>query len=223
MGSFDEIRPAKKQRSHDEPWLLSYADLVTNLMAIFIMMFSLSNVDRKKFEAVASQIGKSDTPRLREDSLDVLQKKIDVEIKNRKLQKMIKTDMTMAGLNVEFLNGVMFESASSELSQFAVNEAAPILNILSKSDKKYNLSLEGHTDDVPLKNSKRFRDNWDLSSARGVALLKKMIDLGTHETRLSVAGYSDTRPKTPVAGKKGVDLESARATNRRVVIRVYQQ
>lgn len=223
MSTFEQIGTHKKAKGKEELWLLSYADLVTNLMAIFIMMFALSNVDRAKFDTVVSQIGKSKTPKIRTDTLDDLQKKIQAEIKKRKLENLVTTSLTMSGLNVEFLNGVMFRSASSDLSPFALNEAAPILKLLAKSDAKYFLSLEGHTDDVPLKHSRRFRDNWDLSSARGVALLNKMKDLGSSEMRLSVAGYADTHPKIPVDGKSGAELEKARAANRRVVIRVFQQ
>lgn len=220
--TFEEIKSSKKPKGREELWLLSYADLVTNLMAIFIMMFALSNVDKAKFDAVTSKMGKSKTPKLRTDTLDELQKKIDAEVKKRKLNNIITTNLSMSGLNVEFSNGVMFKSASSDLSRFAIDDAGPILKLLAKSDAKYSLSLEGHTDDVPLKNSKKFRDNWDLSSARGVALLNKLKELGTAETRMSVAGYSDTRPKIPVEKKSGIELEKARAANRRVVIRVYQ-
>lgn len=222
MSSFEEVIVKKKPKHKEELWLLSYADLVTNLMAIFIMMFALSNVDKQKFDAVTSKIGKSKTPKLRTDTLDDLQKKIDAEIKAKRLEKIVTTNLSMSGLNVEFMNGVMFDSASSNLSSFAVNEARPILKLLAKSDSKYSLSLEGHTDDVPLKRSKKFRDNWDLSSARGVALLGKMKELGTLETRMNIAGYADTRPKVQVNDKSGKDLEAARAMNRRVVIRVFQ-
>lgn len=222
MSTFEEISVKKKPKGKEELWLLSYADLVTNLMAIFIMMFALSNVDKQKFDAVTSKIGKSKTPKVRTDTLDDLQKKIQAEVKRRKLEKIVAANLTMSGLNVEFMNGVMFDSASSNLSSFALGEALPILKLLARSDSKYFLSLEGHTDDVPLRNSKRFRDNWDLSSARGVALLTKMKELGAAETRLNIAGYADTRPKVPVTGKKGHELEAARAMNRRVVIRVFQ-
>lgn len=222
MSTFEEVIVKKKNKPKEELWLLSYADLVTNLMAIFIMMFALSNVDKQKFDAVTSKIGKSKTPKLRTDTLDELQKKIDAEIKNKHLENIVATNLSMSGLNVEFMNGVMFDSSSSNLSSFAVNEARPILKLLAKSDNKYSLSLEGHTDDVPLNRSKKFRDNWDLSSARGVSLLSKMKELGTLETRMNIAGYADTRPKVPVKDKSGKDLEAARAMNRRVVIRVFQ-
>lgn len=216
-GFFEAIKVQKKKKEGEPLWLLAYVDLTTNLMALFILMLAMSKVDTNKFDAVSKQV-----TRQRTDNLDDLQKKLDAEIKKRKLDKLVVTNLGMFGLNVEFLNGVMFDSASANLSSFALNEATPILGILKGTDKKYLMAFEGHTDDTPLKKSKNFKDNWALSSARGVALLDKMRSLGVPDARMNVAGFADTRPKMPIAGKTGKELEQARASNRRVVIRVYQ-
>lgn len=216
-GFFETVKVQKKKKAGEPLWLLAYVDLTTNLMALFILMLAMSKVDTNKFDAVSKQV-----TRQRTDSLDELQKRLDAEIKKRNLDKQVVTNLGMFGLNVEFLNGVMFTSASANLSPFALNEAKPLLDILSKVDKKYLLSLEGHTDDVPLSRKGKFRDNWSLSSARGVALLDKMRELGVPDLRMNISGFADTRPKIAIVGKSGKDLEAARASNRRVVIRVYQ-
>lgn len=215
--ALEAFKAHKKAKTKESMWVLTYADLVTNLLALFVMMLAMSTVNAAKFDAVSKEV-----TRQRTDSLDELQKKIDAEIKARKLENIVATDLGMFGLNVEFMNGVLFDSASATLSAFAAKEARPILEILSRTDGKYLLSLEGHTDDVPLRRNKGFKDNWALSSARGVALLSKLRELGVPDSRMSIAGFADTKPKVPVAGKEGKDLESARAANRRVVIRVYQ-
>lgn len=217
MSYFETIKVKQKSKEKEPIWLLAYADLTTNLMALFLLMLSMSTLNSQKFSAVAKEIS-----RVRTDSLDDLQKTVNAEIKKRKLEKVVSTDLGMFGLNVEFMNGVLFESASAKLSQFAIHEATPILQILGKSEKKYLLSFEGHTDDVPLKKSSPVGDNWALSSARGVAVLTMMRDLGVADERMSIAGFAETHPKIPIKGKVGKELENARAANRRVVIRVYQ-
>lgn len=201
-----------KKKQKETLWLMSYADLTTNMMALFILMLSMSQVNAQKFDALSKVITKQRT-----DSLDELKKQIDSEIAAKGLQKSVVTDLGMSGLMVEFLGGVLFEQGSDQLSPFAANEALPILQILQKTDRKYYLSFEGHTDDVG-----RDELNWALSSARGVALLNKMRELKVSPERMSVAGFGASRPKIPVAGKTGAELELARAANRRVVIRVYQ-
>lgn len=201
-----------KKKQKETLWLMSYADLTTNMMALFILMLSMSQVNAQKFDALSKVITKQRT-----DSLDELKKQIDSEIAAKGLQKSVVTGLGMSGLMVEFLGGVLFEQGSDQLSPFAANEALPILQILQKTDRKYYLSFEGHTDDVG-----RDELNWALSSARGVALLNKMRELKVSPERMSVAGFGASRPKIPVAGKTGAELELARAANRRVVIRVYQ-
>jgi chemotaxis protein MotB len=77
---------------------------------------------------------------------------------------------------------------------------------------KNPVRLEGHTDAVPI-HTARFQSNWDLSAARGIALLKVLVDrFGVSPARLSVAGYADT---APVASN---ETEEGRARNRRVDI-----
>jgi chemotaxis protein MotB len=75
-----------------------------------------------------------------------------------------------------------------------------------------SISVEGHSDAVAIHNS-RYADNWELSSARGTALLRyltKKFDIAPQ--RLSVAAYADTRPLADNASIEG------RAQNRRVDI-----
>jgi chemotaxis protein MotB len=206
------VNGRNKKKSGESLWLMSYADLTTNMMALFVMMLSMSQMNTQKFDAVSKVI-----TRQRTDSLDELKKKIDSEISKKGLQKSVVTELGMSGLMVEFLGGVLFEQGSDKLSSFAAREAAPILEILKRTDRKYFLSFEGHTDDVGKDDL-----NWALSSARGVALLNKMRDLKVPQERMSVAGFGSSRPKVSVSGKTGTALEQARAANRRVIIRVYQ-
>jgi chemotaxis protein MotB len=208
------LRPQRRTRKKngDSPWLMSYADLTTNLMALFVLMLAMSQVNVQKFDAVSQVV-----TRQRTDSLDELKKQIDAEIVAKGLSGAVSTELGMSGLQVEFIGGVLFEQGSDKLSAFAANEAAPILQILQNTDSKYLLSFEGHTDDVGGDDL-----NWSLSSARGVSLLNKMRELNVSQERMSVAGFGSARPKVSTAGKTGADLEKARALNRRVVIRVYQ-
>ncbi|NBO39177.1 hypothetical protein EBU99_11405 [bacterium] len=201
-----------KKKPRESLWLISYADLTTNLMALFILMLSMSQVSAQKFDAVSHVV-----TRQRTDSLDELKKQIDDEIQKRGLRSSVTTELGMSGLMVEFLGGVLFEQGSDKLSDFSSKEALPILQILQKTDPKYMLSFEGHTDDVGNDDV-----NWALSSARGVALLNKMRELSVAQERMSIAGFGSTHPKVTYKGKTGIELEKARAANRRVVIRVYQ-
>jgi chemotaxis protein MotB len=72
--------------------------------------------------------------------------------------------------------------------------------------------LEGHTDSVPIHNS-RFRSNWELSAARSIAMLELLTGrFGIPRERMAVAGYAETAPV------ESNETETGRARNRRVDI-----
>lgn len=218
-GSFFEqvTRARRSGNSSGQPWLMSYSDLVTNLMAIFVLLFSMSTLDTAKFDAVSTEVTRRET-----DSLAVLKRKIDEQIVQSKLQAAVRTDLGFEGLRVIFQGSSMFASASAQPIAEHITKVEPILGLFSNIDARYQISLEGHTDDVPLKKTARYEDNWALSSARGVALLSILRTKGVAVERMNVGGYADTRPVVPLKGLSPEDLAKARALNRRVVIRIFQ-
>ena len=79
------------------------------------------------------------------------------------------------------------------------------------------VQVSGHTDNVPIMFSDRFRSNWDLSSARASAVADFMLqDPNVLQSRLRVYGFADTRPATTN------DTREGRAENRRIEIEIGQ-
>jgi chemotaxis protein MotB len=78
------------------------------------------------------------------------------------------------------------------------------------------IRIEGNTDNTPI-STPEFRSNWELSTARADAVLEFMLQAGVKPTRLSVAGFADTRPIASNATAAG------RALNRRVQLVVLRQ
>ncbi len=214
-GFFETIKKPNKKSEGEPLWLLAYVDLTTNLMALFVLMLAISKVDNNKFDSIKTVI-----TRTRTDTLDLLEKRLITEIQKKNLSKMVKTQLGEFGLQVEFQGNMMFESSSDKLTQKALVQVTDLLKVLARTDKKYKLSLEGHTDDVPPKNTKQ--NNWTLSSQRGLAFLLELKKWGVPEHRMNVAGFAHTKPKVPLDGKSGVALAEARSQNRRVIVRVYQ-
>lgn len=196
---------------------MSYSDLVTNLMAIFVLLFSMSTLDAAKFDTVSSEVTQRQT-----DNLAELQKKIDAKVAQHGLTEEVRTSLGWDGLRVVFQGSSMFKSASASLIPKHVSRLAPVFEVLASSDPLYKITLEGHTDDVPLRKGSVYPDNWVLSSARGVSLLHVLEARGIPFERMSVGGYAHTRPVVDPSQLKGEELQKARALNRRVVIRVSQ-
>ena len=78
------------------------------------------------------------------------------------------------------------------------------------------IAVEGHTDDVPI-NTFAYPSNWDLSAARSVSVVRRMLNISTlRPDRVTASGFADTRPQAINSTVEG------RARNRRVEILVRQ-
>ena len=137
-------------------------------------------------------------------SLDRLNQELEQEIKDGKLQLSLEP----RGLVVSLRESAFFSSGNDSLdpsSLAIVQKLAAVIAPLPNS-----VQLEGHTDSVPIHNV-RFKSNWELSCARGIALLEAMtVRFGLNPERFSVVGRADT---APVASN---ETPEGRALNRRV-------
>jgi chemotaxis protein MotB len=79
------------------------------------------------------------------------------------------------------------------------------------------LRVDGHTDDRPLSGSGRYRDNWELSSARATSVVKFLIENGVPANRLVAAGFGEFQPLD------AADSEDARSRNRRIELKLTER
>jgi len=123
-------------------------------------------------------------------------------------------------IDVKVLKGVVFVSLSDEMmfnsGSFEIKEEAlPVLSKISKivnDYKDYDILIEGHTDNVPIKTS-FIKDNWDLSAMRATAIARFMqTDLGVNPARITAGARSEYVPKVDN------DTPEGRSTNRRTEI-----
>ena len=98
----------------------------------------------------------------------------------------------------------------------------PLLNRISDANDTLNIEIraEGHTDDKPIPMNSKFRNNWELSSARALNLVQRLSELAEMDQHyFSALGYGEFRPKIIINNiKNRSELEEARAQNRRVEI-----
>jgi chemotaxis protein MotB len=137
-------------------------------------------------------------------SLQRLNKQLEDEIDEGKVEVRLEP----RGLVVSLRESAFFPSGTDRLAA----DSSPILEKIAAVIRQLpnSIQLEGHTDSVPIHNS-RFRSNWELSCARGIALLDTMTDqFGLDRERFSVVGRADTVPVAPN------DTPDGRARNRRV-------
>lgn len=194
-------------------WLISYADLITLLVTFFILMLSMSDVQLNKFDLLRSEFSRTEV-----NDLTTVQKRLERYIEDAQLGSTVSTNLDMEGLKLQFTNTVLFDSGSAEVTPAGRAILDSTIVPLAGLDENYRFVVEGYTDDVPI-HTARFDSNWSLSAGRAIRVLEVLKAAGVDEKRLSVQGFADTRPAQ--AEVTGADLESWRARNRRVVIRVY--
>jgi chemotaxis protein MotB len=119
-------------------------------------------------------------------------------------------------LRLEVGDGILFASGTAALGpggQALIEELVTAIG-----DELVKISVEGHTDDMPIK-TPQFPSNWELSSIRATTVARELIARGIPQQRIRVTGYADTRPRAPN------DSAANRALNRRVsfVIEVSDQ
>lgn len=233
-------KPEEKAPNH-ERWMLSYADFITLLMIFFIVMYSMSNVDKEKYKKVASGLssamgGGSGGNIIGTEggvSIDEVQKPIDTnivhseeinkleDIKNTVdkylnesgLEGSVETKIEERGLILSFKDSLFFDSGRADIKGEQVKRLAEIGEILNQPAVRSSyIRVEGHTDNVPMSNH-LFKSNWDLSVIRATNVVQILINnSGINPERISAMGYGEFRPK---ASNK---TEAGRAANRRVDI-----
>jgi len=193
----DASDPRVAQIGHPAPpWMVNYADLMTELVCFYLILYALSSALSKPVQEAKKAV---------EETM----KKEDVagDVK-------ITKDGLVISLQEQGTN-VFFESGSAELTdqmKTILQGLAPTFQKLA--GKRHEMIVEGHTDDVPIKTAK-FSSNWELSTARATNVVQYFISQGVYPPELIGAiGYGEFRGLPRAADE---DLVAWRQKNRRVV------
>jgi len=121
---------------------------------------------------------------------------------------------------LEMNSAAFFESGSATLSASGKSILQGVAaNLKSDAYKDYMVTVEGHTDDVPISTA-QFPSNWELSTARASAVVHYFLSQDIPARKLRAAGYADTFPKAPNRDANGNAIPQNQAQNRRVVIKL---
>ncbi len=220
MSEFESSGPPRiKVKKKEALWLYSLTDLTFILMAFFALMLSMSKPDKQQFDNVVSAVQPQNPLSEKAANLTVVAEDLEKAIKALHLEDDARVQIDANGLLLEFSESLVFTSGSAQAGTNFSGTTDKILRVLSRAPDRYQISIEGHTDDVPIK-SKIFKSNWDLSAARGITLLNLLQEHGMDTQNMRVLALADTQPKVPTEGKVGDELQAARRANRRVVIRL---
>lgn len=201
-----------------ERWLISYSDLITTLMVLFLALYALelakfrqleTTVESQRIIRVAKTVGNVDPTRGKKEAA---KKELLSLLSALRDEKQLTLSENSQGVEIGINAKVLFHSADAHLLPGSMDVLSQVANVL-KTYSSSNILVEGHTDSVPISTWK-YESNWELSSARAGAVVRFLIDKGTEPHRLASIGRADNIPLVI-----GVD-EAARVENRRVTILV---
>lgn len=261
-----------EEPENHERWMVTYSDMITLLMVLFIVMFSMSAVDNKKFQELASALavsfgggnsavlsgmaspieGRADVTVLPKDpgadpdikgelirdmtvksddtaaakderskaskdasaaqreldNLREVQRKITAALKAKRLEDSVRFHIDERGLVVTVVTSdVVFAGDRADLltaGRKIVDAIAPALRRLPNK-----VQVDGHTNQLPVP-TVNYPSAWELSTARAAAVVRRLNADGIVKSRLTAAGYADTRPLVDPTDSRSVTM------NRRV-------
>ncbi len=206
---------------HRDRWMISYVDVLTILLVFFIAAAAKTLPARADSpsaptaQLVVEQPAKLDPARLDPPQLDqpVRSPLADAEEKLAALG--IDAHLESRGLMISLRQTILFASGDDVINSQAIPMVEEIAGVLGAVPNRVTLS--GHADSTPIHN-RRFRNNWELSAARGLRLLELLSGrYGISESRLTVSSDGANRPK------ESNETAEGRASNRRVEILILNE
>jgi len=222
--NFPEICEFDPAEEKDNSWLISFVDILSLLITLFVLLLSFSQMTRHAkpqnvpiATAIQSQAPQPvAVPKMAAPTPSPpAPQAVPTLLIPQNIKNMVDVAATATEINLVIKDDVLFAEGSAELTSLGRSVLDGIAQILKQND--YPVSVEGHTDNVPI-HTAQFPSNWELSSFRATNVARYFIRSGVATERLRAIGYADTRP---VAAN---DSEAGRARNRRVslVIQVKQ-
>jgi chemotaxis protein MotB len=212
---------------HGGAWKVAYADFVTAMMSLFIVLW-LMNTSKPIKEAVAGYfndptgtsnhvggsgkgpaqgagqgaedsltVSKNDMAKLKDELQDAIQKVQSL----KKFNNQIEMTVTGEGLRIELMEsekGTFFDSGSPDVNESGKDTLIALAKELGKVPNK--ISIEGHTDSIPLVRHSGDYGNWELSVDRANAARRLMQENGLRPDQVTqVRGFADQRLRKPDA------------------------
>ena len=204
-------------------YLITYADLITLLLGLFIILYSVSNVDGGKYKKMVSAMGNvfGSKDKIISSEINVipmresrqeerLKSELTKLIDKYHYNNSIRLEENARGMTIHILDDILFASGKADLTESSKEVLNRLAHILKELPN--DIRVEGHTDNVPI-NTHAFPSNWHLSVARALNTAYYLINKeGLPAGKVSIVGFSKYKPidtnKTSIG----------RANNRRVDI-----
>jgi chemotaxis protein MotB len=229
-------RKEDHEEHHDERWLVSYADFITLLMVLFVVLYSMGQVSIEKYKILAesmrsaftiggpSQVVDSQINQAGGTSEDGSSKPIVIPgipagqltamLSSQNLGNQVSVQTNIEGVLISLSERLIFKNDQTELPPEAMQVLDTIVEMMRPIENK--VRLVGHTNNTPSTNP-LYPTNWELSLARATSVAKYLINAGILPERFIISGQGEYAPVFPN------DTEEHKGMNARVeIIIIYK-
>lgn len=219
------------EEEEGEPWLMSFADMVTLLMCFFILFFSVEPASKtaltseEKLTAQLRSVLGHSVPEKGQpaggDKKEGLPAN-DASAAEQRVDVSFALGLTSANtMELVLLTNNLFRAGKADLTAKGRNLIKKVAAEVAVAGPDAGIEIEGHTDSDPLSGSGPYKTNWELSTARAAAIATLLAQEGIKGERLRATGYSHFRPLAPEFDDRGFPLSNNKALNRRIVIKLH--
>ena len=204
-------------------WMGTYGDMVTLLMAFFVLLYAFSDPDPGKMGELSSALNSALTNEEVKNEFKGLEKQLEEIVEDAELTEEVEITQTIKGIEIQMEGSTLYESCSADVNEdmapVIANISKTITDILSNSEYTgYIVEVVGHTDNIPPTTCEYFDTNFDLSAYRATQVVNLLIDAGIEKSKLRAIGMADADPLAPNTDENGKVIKENQAKNRRVEI-----
>jgi len=213
-----EVEERKCETAGGLRWLITYADMITLLLGVFIILCSSGGISESKFKAMATAFSRvfsifegggekklekgeikkasSEQRGYRIAGVSVFNQRFIEQIehgfRDEKTLGLVRVLPTQGGIKISLQDRLFFKEGSCQIQLGGEKTLSKIARLLSGMDNK--VIIEAHTDNT---RPKEYPSNWELSSERAIAIFENLTKTGLDKKRFRVSAFSDTRPAIP--------------------------
>ena len=213
----------KKDSDKVEGWMATFADMVTLLMAFFVLLYAMSDPDPGKFEDFGTAMKEAISGEDIQNEFKELTENLQQIIDEQEISEKVDIELTAKGIEIKMEGSSLFAICSAEI----ISDMEPIISnisnviteLLDNSEYKgYMIEVKGHTDNLPPTLCKNFNTNWELSAYRATGMVEQLLASGIQKEKIKAIAMADSEPLLPNMDENGNSIPENQAKNRRVEI-----
>ena len=237
-GSANHGHDSEEHGAGMERWLLTYSDMITLLLVLFIVLYALSSLNHVKYAEFERGVNASfnngnsqpssakTQPSPAKPGRNPVHEYASAAAIELRLVKALKSAGVLGDVKVQRTGQGVVEGLVTGKTFYAVDSAAlaplgeKIVDVSASVIRQYGNTddVDGYTDNEPILPGSPFINNWQLSADRAVYVVTQLQDEGVDPSQLVVAGFGQYYPTVPNDTTSGQAIPANQAQNRRVNI-----